>query len=116
MQSRVSSPKNILSFVLIGMLTVYKGIPLYLSYLNQYNFMGYILHPRNNLNFSVWNTISTKSKLKNERWSPKKFGVDSKLAYFTRTYVRGFVPTRPLYSDVYHRLCLCLHLCCSAIS
>ena len=72
MQSRVSSPKNILSFVLTGMLTVYKGIPLYLSYLNQYNFMGYILHPRNNLNFSVWNTISTESKLKNERWSPKK--------------------------------------------
>ena len=33
-------------------------------------------------------------------------GVDSKLAYFTRTYVRGFVATRPLYSDVYHRLCL----------
>ena len=33
-------------------------------------------------------------------------GVDSKLAYFTHTYVRGFVATRPLYSDVYHCLCL----------
>ena len=27
-------------------------------------------------------------------------------SYFTRTYMRGFVATRPLYSDVYHRLCL----------
>ena len=28
-------------------------------------------------------------------------GVDSKLAYFTRTYVRGFVATRPFCSDIY---------------
>ena len=44
-------------------------------------------------------------------------GVNSKLAYFIHTYVRGFVATRPPYSDVYHRLCLslCLHLWCSAI-
>ena len=36
-------------------------------------------------------------------------GVDSKLAYFTRTYVRGFVATRPLYSDiyVYHYVYIC---------
>ena len=44
--------------------------------------------------------------------------VDLKLAYFTHSCMRGFVATRPPYSDVYHRLCLslCLHLCCSAIS
>ena len=36
-------------------------------------------------------------------------GVDSKLAYFTRTYVRGFVATRPFYSDiyVYHYVYIC---------
>ena len=28
------------------------------------------------------------------------------LVYFTHTCVRGFVATRPLYSDVHHRLCL----------
>ena len=28
-------------------------------------------------------------------------GVNSKLAYFIHTYVRGFVATRPPYSDVY---------------
>ena len=36
-------------------------------------------------------------------------GVDAKLAYFTRTYVRGFVATRPFYSDiyVYHYVYIC---------
>ena len=36
--------------------------------------------------------------------------VDSKLAYFTNTYVRGFVATRPLYSDiyVYHYVYICV--------
>ena len=35
--------------------------------------------------------------------------VDLKLAYFTHTYVRGFVATRPLYSDVYvyHYVYIC---------
>ena len=44
--------------------------------------------------------------------------VDLKLAYFTHSCMRGFVATRPPYSDVYHRLCLslCLHLWCLAIS
>ena len=38
-----------------------------------------------------------------------RFGVDSKLAYFTRTYVRGFVATRPFCSDiyVYHYVYIC---------
>ena len=64
------SPEAFYDFVLIGILTVYKGILLYLSYLNQKSYMGYILYPRHNLNFSIWNPILTKTKLKNERWSP----------------------------------------------
>ena len=36
-------------------------------------------------------------------------GVNSKLAYFIHTYVRGFVATRPPYSDiyVYHYVYIC---------
>ena len=36
-------------------------------------------------------------------------GVNPKLAYFTHTYVRGFVATRPSYYDtyVYHYVYIC---------
>ena len=54
----------------LGILTNYRGIPLYLSFLNQNNFLGYIIHLDKMLDFSLWSAIETKTELTDERWDP----------------------------------------------
>ena len=49
-------------------MTNYKGIPLYLSFLNANSFLGYIIHLDKMLDFSLWSAIETKTELKDERW------------------------------------------------
>ena len=57
-------------YLYLGILTNYRGIPLYLSILNQNNFLGYIIHLDKMLNFSLWSAIETKTELTDERWDP----------------------------------------------
>ena len=54
----------------LGILTNYRGIPLYLSFLNQNNFLGYIIHLDKMLDFSLWSAIETKTEMTDERWDP----------------------------------------------
>ena len=56
-------------YLYLGILTNYRGIPLYLSFLNQNNFLGYIIHLDKKLDFSLWSEIETKTNLTDERWT-----------------------------------------------
>ena len=55
-------------YLYLGILTNYRGIPLYLSFLNQNNFLGYIIHLDKMLDFSLWSAIETKTELTDKRW------------------------------------------------
>ena len=57
-------------YLYLGILTNYRGIPLYISFLNQNNSMGYIIHLDKMLDFSSWSAIEIKTEMTDERWDP----------------------------------------------
>ena len=68
-------------YLYLGILTNYRGTPLYLSFLNQNSFMGYIIHLDQMLDFSLWSAIETKTELTDERWGPTDTGNLMKSCY-----------------------------------